>query len=172
MPFSPRQKKFLLSVLASAIAAGTLCAAPAPKKKKITEPFNITVPPLQVISRSSTRKYVIQDKYVMKVVEYIEKNYTSTISVPDLLEIVPLSRRVFEKRFRKDTGTSIYKFLQRYRVDKFASLLLTSDRSIEDIAISCGFSDSRNISRIFSAYKGMTPTEFRKHSQSGTAIMK
>ena len=38
MPFSPRQKKFLLSVLASAIAAGTLCAAPAPKKKKITEP--------------------------------------------------------------------------------------------------------------------------------------
>lgn len=38
MPFSLRQRKILLSMLASAIAAGTLCAAPAPKKKKITAP--------------------------------------------------------------------------------------------------------------------------------------
>lgn len=38
MPFPPRQRKILLSMLASAIAAGTLCAAPAPKKKKITAP--------------------------------------------------------------------------------------------------------------------------------------
>lgn len=135
-------------------------------KKNISEPFNITVPPLQVISRGSTKKYAVQDKYVLRVVEYIEKNYSSPISVTDLLDLVPLSRRVFEKRFKHDTGTSIYQFLQSFRIGKFAELLLSGDRSVEDIAISCGFADSRNVSRIFQTYKGMTPTEFRRHRQN------
>ncbi len=134
-------------------------------KKNISEPFNITVPPLQIVSRGSTKKYAVQDKYVLKVVEYIENNYNSPISVSELIDLVPLSRRVFEKRFRHDTGTSIYQFLQNYRIGKFSELLLSSDRSIEDIAISCGFADSRNVSRVFCAYKGMTPSEFRKHRQ-------
>ncbi len=134
-------------------------------KKNISEPFNITVSPLQIVSRGSTKKYAVQDKYVLKVVEYIEKNYSSPLSVTGLLDMVPLSRRVFEKRFRHDTGTSIYQFLQKYRIDKFAELLLSTDRSIEDLAISCGFADSRNISRVFWAYKGMTPSEFRTHAQ-------
>ena len=134
-------------------------------KKNISEPFNITVPPLQIVSRGSTKKYAVQDKYVLKVVEYIEKNYNSPISVSELIDLVPLSHRVFEKRFRHDTGTSIYQFLQNYRIGKFSELLLSSDRSIEDIAISCGFADSRNVSRVFCAYKGMTPSEFRKHRQ-------
>lgn len=133
--------------------------------KNISEPFNITVPPLQVVSRGSTKKYAVQDKYVLSIVEYIEKNYSSHISVSELLELVPLSRRVFEKRFKHNTGTSIYQFLQNYRISKFAELLLSSDRSVEDIAISCGFADSRNVSRIFYNYKGMTPTEFRRHCQ-------
>lgn len=136
-------------------------------KRRISEPFNIIVPPLQVVSRNSTRKYVIQDKYVLRVVEYIVKNYMNTITVLELLDLVPLSRRVFEKRFRRDTGTSIYRFLQKYRIERFAELLLSCDRPIEDLAISCGFSDSRNISRIFSSFKGMTPSEFRRHARSG-----
>ncbi|MGM9785654.1 MAG: substrate-binding domain-containing protein [Candidatus Cryptobacteroides sp.] len=134
-------------------------------EKNITEPFNIVVPPLQVISRGSTKKWVISDKYVLKAVEYIEHNFTSHISVTDLLELVPFSRRVFEKRFKANTGSSIYKFIQNYRISKFAELLYSTDRSIEDIAISCGFNDNRNVSRIFTSVKGMTPTEFRRRSQ-------
>lgn len=139
-------------------------------RNKAKEPFNIIVQPLQVISRGSTRKYVIQDKYVMRVVEYIETNYMNPLTIPELLELVPISRRVFEKRFRQETGTSIYQFLLKYRTDRMAELLQTSKRSIEDIAISCGFNDSRNISRIFSTHKGMTPSEFRKHLRNGVEI--
>ncbi len=132
---------------------------------KVSAPSNIILPPLQVVSRGSTRKYAVEDKYVREVIAYIEEHYADSISVPDLLELVPLSRRVFERRFKSDTGTTIYQFLQNYRIGKFAALLLDSDRSVEDIAISCGFADARNVSRVFYSYKGMTPTEFRKKGE-------
>jgi LacI family transcriptional regulator len=134
-------------------------------QKNISVPFNISVPPLQVIGRESTEKYVIKDKFVLQTIEYIGANYTSPISVSDLLKLVPISRRVFEKRFLLNTGTSIYQFIQNYRIERFASKLITTDRTIEDLAISCGFEDYKNISRVFMRYKLLTPSQFRsKHS--------
>ena len=108
-------------------------------------------------------------KYVAAAIDYIEKNYFTKITVSDILEMVPISRRVFERRFKAAVGYSIYSFICNYRVEKMAVLLLTTDRSIEDIAISCGFENGRNISRIFSNIKGMTPSEFRGHSLSQKA---
>lgn len=133
------------------------------------EPFNIILPPLQIITRESTKKYVVHDKYVAVTIDFIEKNFASKITVSDLLELVPISRRVFERRFKAAVGLSIYRFICSYRVEKMAELLLMTDRSIEDIAISCGFENGRNISRIFSNIKGMTPSEFRGHSLSQKA---
>jgi LacI family transcriptional regulator len=135
--------------------------------RKITEPFNISVMPLQVIPRESTEKYVLKDKYIQQAVEYIEANSAKPISVSKLLELVPFSRRVFEKRFKANTGLSIYQFIQRNRIENFATGLLTSDRAIEDLAISGGFEDYKNVSRVFMRYKGVTPSQFRKqHARS------
>ena len=131
-------------------------------EKRITQPPNITVGVVQILSRQSTQKYVIRDKYITQVVEYIERHYTQPLSVPTLQALVPLSRRVFEKRFKHNTGVSIYQFLQRYRVDKLAGELITSNRSIEELAIFCGFEDAKNVARVFLKYKGMTPSEYRK----------
>lgn len=127
--------------------------------------FNISVPPVQVISRGSTKKWVIRDKYILKTVEYIENNYADSISVQKLLELVPFSRRVFEKKFKEETGSSIYQFILDYRINRFAEKLLTSDSPIENIGIGCGFRNGQNISRIFTRHKGMTPSEFRKRAE-------
>lgn len=127
------------------------------------EVSNIILPPHQVITRESTKKYVVHDKYVALAIDYIENNYQRKIGVTDILENVPVSRRVFEKKFKNSVGHSIYSFILNYRIDKVAELLLTTNRSIEDIAISCGFENGRNISRTFFRIKGMTPSEFRGH---------
>lgn len=133
---------------------------------EITEPVNIRVPPLRVVSRGSTEKYASKDRYVQKVIEYVWRNFGSLSGVEELLELVPLSRRMFEKRFKKETGTTIYQFLQNYRIDRFAEMLVSSDLPVEDIAISCGFADGKNVSRVFHARKGMTPSEFRRKKSS------
>lgn len=131
-------------------------------EKKVTQPINITVGVVQILNRQSTQKYVIRDKYIMQTVEYIERHYTQPLNVPTLQALVPLSRRVFEKRFKQNTGVSIYQFIQRYRVDKLSGELITSNRSIEELAIACGFDDAKNVARVFLKHKGMTPSEYRK----------
>ena len=136
---------------------------------QISYPANIIVPPVHVITRGSTSSYAMKDKYIMQVVEYIANNYNSEISVPDLLELIPMSRRQFEIKFKENTGMSVYRYILNYRVDKLAEKLLSSDRKIEDLAVDCGFFDSKNVSRTFQKIKGMTPSEFRAKGKSEEA---
>ena len=57
--------------------------------------------------------------------------------------------------------TSIYQFILTLRIDHFANLLLTTDRSLFDLALVSGFNDCKNISRVFKKFKGITPIEYR-----------
>ncbi|WP_250690630.1 helix-turn-helix domain-containing protein [Parabacteroides sp. ASF519] len=77
--------------------------------------------------------------------------------------MVPFSRRVLEKKFKKETGTSIYQYLQELRIEKFADLLITTDLPLVEAAAKSGFTDYKNISRIFIKTKEMTPFQYRKH---------
>lgn len=157
----------LSSIMIDTVRGGYIAAQVLDEllQKNIKDSFNITLPPLQVITRESTNKHAIQDKFIAKAIEFISQNYKKKIAVADVLELVPYSRRVFENRFRKNTGYGIYQYIQNYRMERMAELLVTTDRTIEDIAISCGLPDNKNTSRIFQKVKGVTPSKFRLNEQ-------
>ena len=131
-------------------------------RKRIEAPYNLSVGALQVVERQSTQKYVIEDPYILQTVAYIEQNYATRLSVNDLLERIPLSRRILEKRFKQNTGLTLYQFIQRYRIDHFARQLISTRRAVKDIAFSCGFDDCKNLSRVFCKFKQMTPSAYRR----------
>jgi LacI family transcriptional regulator len=126
------------------------------------EPFDIIIRPIRLELRKSTEKYDIENEYINQVVNYIEDNYTTDINIETFSEMVPLSRRNLEVKFKKEMGTSIYQFILNCRIEYFAHLLLTTDRTMFDLALESGFNDCKNISRIFKKIKGYTPIEFRK----------
>ena len=129
---------------------------------KNKKPFNISISPLGIRERGSTLVHNISDKEVRKVMDFIEENYTKDLNMSNILPLVPLSRRSIEMRFKKATSMSIYQYLLVVRVEYFAYLLTTTDRSLMDIAYEVGFRDFTNVSRIFRKYKGCTPTEYRR----------
>jgi len=59
-------------------------------------------------------------------------------------------------------GTSIYQFILNCRVEYFAMLLLSTNRTLFELALESGFNDCKNISRIFKRFKGYSPAEFRQ----------
>ncbi len=130
--------------------------------KEIVEPFNIVVDPLFIVHRCSTDKYVVSNKYIHAVMEYIEQNYSDSLSVLDLVNIVPLSRRVLERLFKEETAMTLHQYIQNCRIEHFTHLLLSTDSSLSEIAIQVGFDDCKNLSRVFRKYKNVSPAEYRR----------
>lgn len=131
-------------------------------KKEYKETFNIVINPIRIELRQSTEKHNIKDPYILEVVKYIESHYNSDLTINSILSNIPLSRRNFEVKFKKIMHTSIYQYILNCRVNHLADLLLTTDRSLADIAITTGFKDYNNISRIFKKFKGCSPLEYRE----------
>ncbi|HBG23942.1 MAG TPA: transcriptional regulator [Rikenellaceae bacterium] len=147
------------------LVAKTICQL---IKGEITQPEDIFVRAIQIVKRESTEKFTIRDRYILNVVEHIEHNFKNTISVDSLLKIVPLSRRVLEKRFRQNTGSSIYNYILSLRVENICHLLINTDRSIEYIATESGFKSNQNMSKLFFQFKQMTPSEYRKNYRNNS----
>lgn len=129
--------------------------------KKRTNSIDIVIKPIRFELRQSTEKYNISNEYISKIVNYIEDNFTSEISIESLTKLVPLSRRNLEVKFKNEMNTSIYQFILDCRIEFFAHLLLTTDRPLFDLALESGFTDYKNISRVFKKFKGCTPMEYR-----------
>jgi LacI family transcriptional regulator len=133
-------------------------------KERRNVPFNIVVKPVRIEARKSTEKLVIQNNHVKTVVEYIENNYITLKSIDELVNLIPLSRRILEIKFKEEMGTSIYQYIIRCRIDHLANLLITTNDTLFDVVLQSGFNDCKNISRIFKKYKNCTPYEFRQQN--------
>jgi LacI family transcriptional regulator len=129
---------------------------------KNQEPYDVIVWPTHVITRQSTDICATSNKNIAAALKYIHMNIDNNINVEDVLKMVPLSRRALENNFIEVTGTSVYKYISTLRIQRFASRLLETDKPIVELAMDAGFSDSKNISRLFKQIKGCTPLDFRK----------
>ena len=127
------------------------------------KPFTVTIRPICVVERSSTKRHLIADPIIEKVVNFLDDNFTRDLTMAEILEPYPLSRRSIETRFRKAMGTSIWQYLQNLRVEKFTRMLVSIDLPLKEIALECGFRDTDNIARTFRKYHGISPQEYRKH---------
>lgn len=123
---------------------------------------DVVLKPLTVIERLSSSVFATNDKEVLMALRFIHANLDSKIIVTDVLENVPMSRRLLEHRFKKMTGMTIYNYISVQRIERFAQLLITSNDSISDIAAKMDEFDTKSISRRFKELKGCTPSEFRK----------
>lgn len=123
---------------------------------------DIVLKSLNVVGRVSSSLFASNDPAVLKALRYIMANIDKRISVTDILDHVPMSRRLLEQRFKQMTGVTIYNYITVHRIERFAQLLLSSNDSVSDIAARMDEFDTKSISRRFKAIKGCTPMEYRK----------
>ena len=100
---------------------------------------------------------------INRVVDHIDQNLDRDLSLETLAQIANFSPFHFHRIFRAMIGEPLYQFIQRLRLEKAASKLLShTDSSITLIALDCGFSSSATFARAFKEAYGMTATEWRK----------
>ena len=120
-----------------------------------------------LVERSSTADIRMEsDPLTTKAMTFIRLNHATHFTMCDLAKELHASRRTLEMRFRAATGKSLHQMLVKVRIDASCTALRTSDRTIEDIALSCGFTSASHFDNTFRRLTGQSPKAFR---QSGHA---
>ena len=133
-------------------------------------PIRIVLHPIDVRERESTVRYNIQDPYVRQIIDYIDINYTSAISIKDIICDIPLSRRALEMRFKKEMAPeTILSYLFGLRVKDMCHYLSTTDMPVSLAAEKSGFTDIFNVGRTFKRFTGMSPAQYRKKCKQATS---
>lgn len=76
-----------------------------------------------------------------------------------------LSTSHFRHLFREVTGSSFNRYLSSLRLEKAKEMIVEDNfRSINEVAVACGFHAASHFTRAFSARFSVSPTEMRKGS--------
>ena len=125
-------------------------------------PAQITVEATHIVARRSTDVVAVDDEPVAKAMQYIRDHPREALSVADVARAVGLSRRVLERRFRREINSSVLAEIRRVRTDQIARLLVETHLPVSDIAESMGFAEAQHFARYFRAGKQLTPLAYRK----------
>jgi AraC family transcriptional regulator len=100
---------------------------------------------------------------INRVEDFIQSHLDQELDLARLAEVAAFSKYHFSRIFAMMTGESLFHYIQRLRVERAASLLLSNPRrSITDIAFACGFSSIQAFSRAFSGRFGLSAGSWRK----------
>ncbi|OPA74559.1 hypothetical protein BVG16_22570 [Paenibacillus selenitireducens] len=99
---------------------------------------------------------------LQKVFEYIDDNYRFDINAQTAARICNLSYSYFSRRFKAIMGKTFTNYLNYIRITEAEKLLLTTDKSMTEIALEVGFSNSSYFIQQFKQFKNISPVQFRK----------
>lgn len=97
-----------------------------------------------------------------KVLEFIRSSFDKPITLDDMAASASMSSKYFCAFFKEMTHKTPVEYLITYRIERAARQLLTTDRSVTDIAFTCGFNDLSYFIKTFKQQKGSSPGIFRK----------
>lgn len=96
-----------------------------------------------------------------KVIEHIHRHHVDPITSTELAGMTGLSVSQFERRFSDSFGVSPRQYLLRIRIEAAARLLASTDQTVSEIAIACGFHDHAHLSKSFRKLMHASPTRYR-----------
>ena len=83
------------------------------------------------------------------------------ITIEELAETVNLSKHYFMRFFKKYMGMTCIEYINDYRLNIAANLLLTTRMRITEVAVSIGITNLSYFNRIFKKKFNLTPKEYR-----------
>ncbi len=99
--------------------------------------------------------------------EYVDDHFMdSDVSIEKICGTLHVSSSHFCALFKKETGETFLSYLNRYRMDKAKELIVSTDRSMNEIANGVGYADPNYFSFSFKKMWGVTPREYRNSGKA------
>ncbi len=108
----------------------------------------------QKVRGSKTAEHMLQAK------NYIDTNYIAQITVEQIAEQLNINRCYFSTAFKKHIGKSPQQYLMDVRLEKAAELMVGHGYTVSAAALSVGYTDIFNFSKMFKRKYGLSPTAY------------
>jgi AraC-like DNA-binding protein len=101
-------------------------------------------------------------RHLVKAKDLADSRYVEPLTVADLAAAAALSPAHFSREFKRIYGESPHGYLLTRRLERAASLLRTTNRSVTDIAFGVGLSSLGSFTTSFTRIYGRSPTAYRE----------
>lgn len=100
------------------------------------------------------------------VIDFIKKNLDQPLRTEQLAQRISLSTVQLDRRMKRVFRLSTKKFIMKCRLEEASRQLASTNVSVSDIALACGFTDQSALTRQFRVATSDTPASFRKKSRA------
>lgn len=105
------------------------------------------------------------EERIETALDYIRENYISEIRLADVAALCGMEPTAFSRWFKKQTGHTFAKFVNRTRVYSACTRLMETDQPITDICFEVGFNNIANFNRQFAKFCEQTPSAYRRRTR-------
>jgi len=100
-------------------------------------------------------------RHLLRAKDAIDAGYQGSVQIVDLANVAGLSRAHFSREFRRAFGESPQSYLLTRRLERAASLLCSTDRSVSDICMMVGLQSVGSFTSSFGRAFGIPPMAYR-----------
>ncbi|SFK78809.1 two-component system, response regulator YesN [Paenibacillus sp. 1_12] len=100
-------------------------------------------------------------KEIVEAQRYVLMHLHEKISMEEMAKRLDLNYSHFSRMFKKETGITFVEFVTKSKMERARELLNQSNQSVEQISEELGFDNSSYFFKLFRAYSGQSPTEYR-----------
>lgn len=108
------------------------------------------------LENKRTQKQVYYD-----IIDFVKQNVHTNLKVTDVALHFGYNEKYLSHLFSTIAGTPLKQFILTTKMDMANFMLTDTNKSIQEIALSIGFSDSHHFAKAYKKMCGLTPSEYR-----------
>ncbi|MHA7966021.1 helix-turn-helix transcriptional regulator [Paenibacillus sp. CAU 1782] len=121
---------------------------------------------LSELTRQAGGAYRPHSATVDQICRWIDIHLNQDINVRRVAEEFNFNKEYISKMVKREKGVGLKTYILNGRMDRARQLLLTTHKSVKEIAVECGFADYKLFLRRFRQYEGVTPSQYRNRLYS------
>ena len=115
-----------------------------------------------------TEQLGIHNSTLIEAIELMEANIEDPLEIPEIADLLKISRRQLERLFKDHLGDTPNNFYLKIRLNSARQLLQQTHMPVTEISTACGFVSSAHFSRAYSSRFGISPSKDRKILSGGS----
>jgi AraC-like DNA-binding protein len=104
---------------------------------------------------------VANRKENLTITDYLEHNFREKIELKEIARLLPFTPRHISRLFKEEMKISIFEYLKIFRILQASIEIQTTNRTVTEIAYSCGYNSISCFFKDFSQIFSFTPRQFK-----------